>query len=288
MSIKDKAIIIRVRSTVWSARRYDKQLSLHLTQAASAAKDAARVNQYLLTGADYEFKEISVKLRIIREFVDHATVPWDAHGGRLITPKAYFDLLPSLNALTDDFYNAVKTFINVYPERAVVAQQRLGSMLKPEMYPSVQDLVDAFRVGIDTEAVPTLAPGDLRGGADEAEIERLRESVERTVARRINESITAQWHRLLEDVTRLNSSVAPRDDKANRIYTTTVEGLRHTAKVLRDINVTEDPDLDKLCGDVLDALALASADTLRISPSQRERVFQSTDKVKKTIEGLLL
>lgn len=289
MSLADKTLIVRLKASVWSARRFDNSSTAALTADKKASRAAARVNQYLMVGADTELKEVHEVVRAARDYLDNNSVPWDAHGGRLVTPQAWFGMQPEVNKFKARYAAAVEKFLNNYPANAAIAAKNLGDLFQPGMFPFPQRLPAMFGFEIQLEALPLSAPSDPRYGLSQDELDILRTNIERTVMDRLDASLEAQWRRLLEEVSRLNAAVAEREEgRRTPIFETTVEKLRNTAQVLKEMNVTDSSHINNLCGEVLDALHGVGVDTLRISASQRADVHKATSAVMKKLEGLLL
>jgi hypothetical protein len=289
MSLAEKTLIVRLKASVWSARRFDNSSTAALTADKKASRAAARVNQYLMVGADTELKEVHEVVRAARDYLDNNSVPWDTHGGRLVTPQAWFGMQTEVNKFKAKYTTAVEKFLNNYPANAAIAAKNLGDLFQSGMFPFPSRLPAMFGFEVQLEALPLSAPSDPRYGLSQEEIDILRTNVERTVMDRLDASLEAQWRRLLEEVSRLNAAVAEREEgRRTPIFETTVEKLRNTAQVLKEMNVTDSSHINILCGEVLDALHGVGVDTLRISASQRADVHKATSAVMKKLEGLLL
>lgn len=287
MSLADKALVVRVTSRAWTARRFDRAASDGVTSDAQAVVGAARVNNYLMAGADDELKKVNTIVRELRDYIDANTVPWDNAGGRLLTPMAWVGMKAVIDEFKRAFNSAVAEFVVMYPTNLSKAQVNLGALYDHTQFPHQDDLHHLFALDVRPEALPLAAPSDVRYGPNADELDALRQSIEQTVNSRLTDSLKAQWERLREEVTRLNAVTAPRDGRRPPIFETTVDKLRHTAGVLRDMNITNDPALDAVCQEVLSALADVTADTLRSSAVQRDNVHAATKAVLDKLGGLL-
>jgi hypothetical protein len=285
MSLADKALVIRVNSRAWTARRFDRELSDGVTAGAQAVTGAARVNNYLMAGADNELKAINSIVREVRDYIDANTVPWDNAGGRLITPKAWVSMKGVLDEFMRAFHNAVATFVVMYPMNLSKAQVNLGALYDATQFPHQDDLHRLFALDVRPEALPLAAPSDPRYGMNDAELSALRTTIETTVNAKLEESLSLQWKRLREEAERLHNVTAPRDGRRAPIFETTVEKLSHTARVLRDMNITDNAELNATCDDILTALAGVSAESLRTSATQRDSVHAATQAVLDKLGG---
>jgi hypothetical protein len=217
------------------------------------------------------------------------SVVWDAHGGRLVTPFTWFNMQPELKRLHAKFEAAVAAFVAAYPDAQARAQTALGDLYDASMFPPVHTLPALFRLDVRPEALPLSAPSDPRYGMTDEELADLQANITRTVEERLEASLTTQWQRLHEEVTRLANAVTERETgKRQPIFETTVEKLRNTAEVLKEMNITNDAHIDYVCGVVLDALRSVGVDTLRNSAVQREAVRDATSEALRVIDGMLL
>lgn len=289
MSLSDKALVVRVKSSAWTARRYDRSTSQDLTDENGAARSAARVNQYLMAGADEELKVVNQVVRDARDFVESQTVPWDTYGGRLVTPFTWFHMQTKLREYHKKFNEATEVFVTNYPTNVLIAQRNLGKLYDPTLFPHQSAIASLFSFEIQPEALPLSSPNDPRYGMTRTELDELRASIERTVEERMDQSLELQWKRLRDEVARLNKSTGLRPDGTKPpIFETTVEKLRNTAMVLKEMNITDNSHINIICGDVIDALNDVGVDTLRNSETQRADVHKATLSVLKRIDGLLL
>lgn len=286
MSLADKALIVRVSSKVWTARRFDRNASDEVVTGNQAITGAARVNNYLMAGADAELKQVNTIVRELRDYIDQNTVPWDNAGGRLLTPMAWVSMRGVINEFTTAFHKAVAEFVVMYPTNLSKAQVNLGQLYDASHFPSQDELHTLFALDVRPEALPLAAPNDPRYGPSASELDALRRSIEDTVNNRLNESLTLQWERIREEVERLNKVTAPREGRRTPIYETTVDNLRQTASVLRDLNITNDARLNQICDEVHDALYGVTAETLRNSAVQRDNVHAATKAVLDKLGGI--
>lgn len=288
-SLSDRALIVRVTSTGWTARRFDRSSSEQLTDNAEATRSAARVNQYLMAGADAELRAVNQCIREMRDYVEEQTVPWDTHGGRLVTPFTWFTMQPKILEITARFNALVAEFVARYPASVEEAKNHLGALYNPNFFPHPTAVASLFSLRVVPEALPLSSPSDPRFGMTQSELDALHAQIVSNVEARMEESLMSQWKRLRDEVARLNAAVATREgSKRTPLYETTLEKLRNTALVLQEMNVTDSPHINILCGEVIDALHGISIDTLRESDSQRANVHTMTSSVLKRIEGLLL
>ena len=181
MSLADKALVIRVTSRAWTARRFDRAASDGVTNDAQAVVGAARVNNYLMAGADDELKKVNTIVRELRDYIDANTVPWDNAGGRLLTPMAWVSMKAVIDEFKRAFTNAVAEFVVMYPTNLSKAQVNLGALYDHTQFPHQDDLHHLFALDVRPEALPLAAPSDVRYGPNAAELDALRLSIENTV-----------------------------------------------------------------------------------------------------------
>ena len=119
MSLADKALIVRVASKVWTARRFDRTASDEVVSENSAISGAARVNNYLMAGADAELKRVNTIVRELRDYIDKG--PIVALREKILKSMNLTE--EKLKAMTPDQQNAVEAEIARKVKEYLLEQQ---------------------------------------------------------------------------------------------------------------------------------------------------------------------
>jgi len=141
MSINEKAMLVYLNISFWTARKYDKRISQEIEDQYNA-DDAGRYNKILI--AKEHLANIQKIISAARTFHYENTLPWNDNGGRLLPSANYFNYVKSIQGLKDDFQQEVNNFLRVYPDLKDEAKGRLNGMFDEEDYPEENLLEDKF------------------------------------------------------------------------------------------------------------------------------------------------
>lgn len=289
--IQNRAMLVEMSITTWSAFKQDKQVSAEVDQAKGAKVATARVNKRLLAG----FQQVDN----IRKFVAEVwnthykyTSPWSDSGARLLTTASFFEYRPLLAQAEDRFWSLVDELCAVYPTLVSASAFQMGNLHNSNDYPTVAQVRNKFRFAYTFSPVPDT--GDWRIDAANEEVAKVRDELsahyEGVLAQRVAGVTNDLWSRLHECLTHMSERLAdaevPRDTKEGPSYVrvfrdTLVTNALEMCTVLTRLNVTGDPKLEQ-ARQQLEALIVGRSakdlredDTLR--RSTKERVDQILD-----------
>lgn len=270
MSIRDKALLIQVSVSGWTARKLDRKVTEEVDRN-HGAKDAGRYNKLLV---DKEALDpVLQQASAIRAFHHKMTLPWQDGGIRLLPSKLFMAYRKDLQAHIHEFDARVAKFIDLY-ERELVGQarNRLGTLYDPLDYPPASSLRKKFSVDIDEFPVPSAE--DFRVDVGDAERERIRQDMERRLQQRQDEAMADAWGRIREAVGRYTKIGG---DKA-KIYDSMVENAEELTRLLPGLNIADDPQMDRVCQAIIDRL-IVSPNALRNSVKARKALVAEAEGI---------
>jgi hypothetical protein len=281
MSIADECMTANLRISVWTGHRLDKDASRRVAEDAGAERDAARVNKHLIPRET--MKDIISTQGALRTHFYANTLPWKDNGDRLLTRKRFDTFIAEHSGLKHDFEEAVERFLtSLYPAEKERAAFRMGDMFKADDYPSVADLRRRFSVSLDIDAVSEA--GDFRVKIDEGERERLRGEIADALQARIGRAMQDVWARLGDAV----GHMVDRLSEPDAIFRNSMlANLQEVVDVLPDLNVTDDPDLERIRQEVQARLVGHDPATLRNDLAERARVAAAAQDIYNDIGGLM-
>lgn len=281
MSIATKCMVANLSISVWTGHRLDKDASRRVTEDAGAQADAARVNKHLIPRE--ALKGIVTAQGAVRTHFYANTLPWKDNGDRLLTRKRFQTFIMEHERLVDAFNAEVTTFLDTtYLKARESAAFRMGDMFKSEDYPSVDALRRRFAVHLDIDAVTEA--GDFRVQIDADAQERVKTALESAVQRRLAEATRDVWERLADAVGRMAERLGTKD----AIFRNSMlENIQEVADILPDLNVIDDPDLDRLCKEVRDTLVGHDPQVLRTDEAERARVASVAQGIYDEIGDLM-
>lgn len=264
--ITDKAMLVSVHVSVWTARKHDKRVTERVAQEYGADTRAGRYNKKLLANAE-KLEEINNLVGRIRKWVCSVTLPWSDDGPRILPAEIYFEFGKQWTGFESEFERAVDGFLAVYHQYVEEVRPILGAMFREDEYPSVARLREKFSIKRDILPIPTGA--DFRVSLNEAEQERIAREIDEANKRTMAAGIRELWQRLYKVVRHMADQFGDPDRK---LYATTIENLKDLVDLLPMLNLAADPDLTALTERARVELCQYTTEDLRRSPATRKAV----------------
>ena len=273
-NIDSCALLVEFNASVWTARKLDKSATDEVVISKRAgAKDAARVNKHLLAGRN-ELDVIQKHVGAVRTFVYENTLPWSDTGIRLLPTSKFMDFNDRMGKLEEEFVELVNDFVQVYPSLITAQAMALGDMFDRSEYPSAGEMAHKFSFRLNFMPVPKA--GDFRVDVGNEAQEELQKKLAKLADERIElamkdarERLKSHLERMMErlKVEEINGKVSK-----SRIHDSLVEGGLELCDVLKALNLTNDPVLEKARATLENVLRTVDVDDLRKHDSARVEV----------------
>jgi hypothetical protein len=273
-NIDSCALLVEFNASVWTARKLDKSATDEVVISKRAgAKDAARVNKHLLAGRN-ELDVIQKHVGAVRTFVYENTLPWSDTGIRLLPTSKFMDFNDRMGKLEEEFVELVNDFVQVYPSLITAQAMALGDMFDRSEYPSAGEMAHKFSFRLNFMPVPKA--GDFRVDVGNEAQEELQKKLAKLADERIElamkdarERLKSHLERMMErlKVEEVNGKVTK-----SRIHDSLVEGGLELCDVLKALNLTNDPVLEKARATLESVLRTVDVDDLRKHDSARVEV----------------
>ena len=277
-SLSSRAMLCSLSISMWSARKHDPEASEEIAQRYGAQPDAGRYHKVLLPKAALaEVQKIVSEARQEHYFM---TLPWDDSGYRVLPAAAYMDHTEKMRALSNRFAPAVETLVRQFGQLVEEAKARLGGLFRPGDYPAPDELRAKF--SFETRVMPLPDAGDFRVTLSDEEKERIKRQITAAVEASLQVANRELWQRLYEAVSHLADRL--------KAYKVTGNGVEHPFRdsvvtnlvklvdVLPKLNVTADPELERLAADVRASL-LIDPQELRKSESARTETATAAEAI---------
>lgn len=271
-AIHDRAMLVDLHVSQWTARRYDKRVSKQATDNNNATQDAGRFNKALLSKTALE--KITKAVSAIRTYHAEHTLPWGASGSRLLPAVEYFKYMEKMNALQQDFNTAVEAFTINYPMYIADAKLRLNTMYKPEDYPPVDEVKYKFGMAVHVGPVPQ--DSDFRIDLGDIEVNKIREDMRRRAEASQRAALGDLWGRMREVVQNMATRLA---NEKSTFRNSLVENISTVVALLPGLNITNDPALENIRREVEADLCSLHPDTLRTSPDKRKETAAKAQEI---------
>jgi hypothetical protein len=277
-SLSSRAMLCSLSISMWSARKHDPDASEEIAMRHGAQADSGRYHKLLLPKqALAEIQKIVSEARQEHYFM---TLPWGDDGYRVLPAAAYMDHVEKMRTLSNRFAGAVDTLARQFLTLVDQAKTRLGGLFCEQDYPACNELAAKF--SFETKVIPLPDAGDFRVALGDEEKDRIKRQITAAVEASLQVGSRELWQRLYEGVSHMAERLTA--------YKVTGEGVEHPFRdsivtnlvklvdVLPKLNVTNDPELERLTGQVHASL-LVDPKELRQSESVRAETAKTAAEI---------
>lgn len=277
ISISSSAMLVSISISCWSARKLDKKVSEEVTTNKGASKRAARVNKNLLAD-DMRLEAIQKYAADIRNWLNAVTIPWSDMGVRLVTTTQFFDFKQALDERKAEFERLAADFIVAYPTLISAQAFKLGTMFNRDEFPSVDEIARKFSMSYTFMPLPEA--GDFRVDIGNQAAEELRQQYEEAYNQRVQEAMSDVWGRLKSVLDKISERLTTDELGKNKVFRDTlVSNAIEVCDMLKYLNVTQDPELERARKLTEQALLGITADELRKEDGARADVKSRVDEI---------
>lgn len=303
-SIASAAMLGSLNISVWEGRKKDKTTEAEIVASKGAgSKRAASVHKSLFAESP-ALEAIKALRGEARVWFNKVTLPWDDNGNRIITTAQYFEVMQDAARYEKRFHALVSTFVTAYPLEISKQAFELGALFDRNEYPKPEDIAHKFKFALNVNPLPMA--GDFRIDIGQEALKELQERCERDTEERLKTAMSDAWLRVktqvewirdrLQAVTEFDPNNVEEektvDDEGKvtgvkiikkrrpKLHESMLDNGIELCGLLRDLNVTSDPQLEEARKMLEAALLPVDIDSLRESP-------QVQSSTKKKMEDIL-
>jgi hypothetical protein len=276
MSLTNKALLVSLNISVWTARKLSKSESEEVVRRHGAVDGAARVNIALLPGAD-SLRDIQLLAGTIRTDFYQLTLPW-MNEMSIIKTDGYLGFTQVMARHKQKFDGTVSKFMAEYPSLREAAQSRLNGLYNHTDYPQPHKVAEKFKMEVAFFPVPDA--NDWRVQLSDTETEFLRKQIEDKVMESQGRAMREAWDRIHAVVSKARERLA---DPKNVFRDSLVENARELCRILPSLNIADDPHLERMRDEVERNLCDYDPDDLRKNEGVRLAV---ADKMKEIMDRM--
>jgi hypothetical protein len=272
MQLSDRAILVQLNISTWSANKLDKEISAETSAIKGAISNSVRTHKSLLPMCDL-LDDIKKKASLIRTKFYENTLPWGVKGIQILPTANYLAFMTDFRKERAEYEQLVNRFVPEYPQLVVDAQRFLGAAYKPADYPEAHEIGDKFKMDMQVMPVPNT---DFRVNIADEELQRIHDEVEARVKQAAKGAMMDVWQRLYDKVKHLAEKL---DDPKAIFRDSTVNHLVDLCEMLPRLNVMDDPNLEAMRQEVEAKLAGYNPDTLRADVKVRQTVATEANDI---------
>lgn len=284
--LSEKAMLADLLIKGWSGRAFDKTATDFTLSQHQAQDGMGRFTKSLV------LKDVLKRIRKseneARETHRTLTLPWAEKGVRILPATAFHDYQSQMSAHKVDWQAAVAEVVSSYEKHIEDARAALGGLFDANDYPDREDF--ASRFAFETDLEPLDATGDFRMKLSDAEVKKLQDKVAAKTEARLAVAMTDVYGRLHGVVAHMAERLAaynPDAPKEAPFRDATLSNVQEIVDLLPKLNLTNDPALDALAGDVSAKLLAMDAKTLRSDDAARANVADAAQKIADTMAGFM-
>jgi uncharacterized membrane-anchored protein YhcB (DUF1043 family) len=268
--IATSSMLVELSIGCWTARKLDRKVSNQVDVDSGAKTRAGNYQKNLLAGTQ--------KLENIVKFAANArawhqvnTLPWSDNGLRLLPMENFIRYKERLGDIEEEFDSLVQDFLDDYPNLVSAAAFQLGNLFDRSEYPEVDQIADKFRFNYMFSPVPIA--GDFRIDINEQAKAELEEQFKQNFDARLQNAMKNAWSRLHDCLTHVSERLEDNESGANKLFRNSlVENAQELVDLLKVLNVTKDPDLERARQELAQTFVGLDADDLRKDPDTRKGV----------------
>lgn len=271
MNLSDRALLVQLSISQWSARKYDRKASKQVADANHASANAGRYNKALMPMNGY-LEDVHSKSNTIRAVFYNETLPWGLEGMQILPTANYLNFMTEFRKHKGEWEYLVNLFFDNYERLRDEAKTNLGDLYNPLDYPALDDMRKKFNMDLAVFPVPAT---DFRVQIGNDELSRIQQDIERRVQDAQLTAMRDVWQRLFDRVKHIAEKCA--DPKAI-FRDSMMENARELCDLLPRLNLTDDPNLERLRQEVESKL-IHHPDALRNNPDLRRDTATEAKKI---------
>jgi hypothetical protein len=280
-NIHANGLLVSMKISQWSARKYDKRVTAEVHEKHHAAADAGRYNKHLLPGDAPSYKALLTHLTATRNEHYTQTLTWSDDNQRLLPTANHANYRRFVENAKATAISLLSDFMADYPALRDAARDRLNGLYRPEDYPSVSELREKFSIAVEYTPVPS--GEDFRCALSAEILQAMEADVNARVRQSTDGAMRDAWQRLYTCV----GHVYERLSQPGAVFRDSLIGnARELTDVLQRLNVTGDQELERMRQDVERQIAAVSVEDLRNDNRLRESVAADANVILKSIRRI--
>lgn len=209
-------------------------------------------------------------------------LPWEDRGSWLLPVVRLSYVQKEMDRIRNNFMDALQELLDNYDSLQADYYRALPGVLSQEVpFPTKQQLADAFGLDFYITALPNTADVRLNHISTKA-VDELRESMQADMDKRLGNTRQAIVDRLTDNVKTLHTQTA---DKESRLFKSLVTNIEEDCDVLPSLNLTKDPEIDRLIKRVRTELSSLDIDSLKQNAKLRAQTHKLSGSILAELEN---
>lgn len=276
-SVSDRAVLVNLSISQWSAAKSDKKVNREVAQAHGSEEQMGNYRKQLV--AKDAVKKYSQLASDIRQEFYRITLPWGDNGDRILTSKAYFDFSAKFRKRQAELESAWDDFCYLYPQLVEDARKLLNGLHNSADYPAVSEIRGKFSIKLDVKPVPQAE--DFRVQLGEEEVSRLKAQITADSAASVERAMRDVWSRMRDVIAKISERCKLYDQQnpqAHPFHASTVENITDLLEIIPALNLTGDPQVEEFAQEMRQ-LTRYTPEQLKHTEYAREDIASRADEI---------
>lgn len=266
-NLAKRAMLAMPNISVWTARRYDREVSEEVAKDHNAdVERAGRYNKVLINVRSPEYQNVVKAAGAARRYHESRTLPWAQDGARILSAAMFDEYQREMVKHREGFGHAVTELVREYPRLVEEQKQIVNGLFKPSDYPKQEELSRKFGFHIGIYPVPSA--DDFRVALDNDDVEAIRAKIEMEVEDTVKSAERERWERLMRVVAH---AVERLSNPENRFQDSLIGNIQTAVEVLPKLALRDDPGFDEVLADVRQKLTVLDPKELRDEKNRKLR-----------------
>jgi hypothetical protein len=292
-----KATLVSVNVSIYTARRFDRNVTDEVNKRHRATDDAGRYNKLLIEAE--HLKACTALVSQARELHYKYTRAWGDDGQRILPNTLYAEFVAKFRVIKQEYEAAADAFCRNFTRYVNERKAQLNGLFNPADYPSAADIRSKFKLELRFGNVPDA--GDFRSEAlDESVADDIRAEIAEAAKQQEREAINDTFRQIADVVGHMSAKLKEfeaydpnkknkKTGKVQKVYfkDTLVENVRELAGLLPAFNLTDDPRLTNITTRIEKELLQDTAKDLRENDDARVAVQKSAEEIYDAVSAFM-
>lgn len=280
INLSEKAVLVRLKTSTWSAQKFDRSVSEEVSRSHKAEARAGRFYKDLIS--DTQLKNINRLIGYARDYHEMKTLPWLDGGTRILPSKGYLEYVQEMREYRQALEQLVEEFIQDHYDNAIErAAKQLGDLFNPADYPTKDELRHKF--GISMRVMPIPDTQDWRIDVQQDELNELIEDHTQQLKEATQQATKEIVNRIHETVSHVYERLS---DEDKRFHNSLIGHVESLVEVLPELNITDDPQISRLTEEMRLKLATCDPTELRKDSDARQQAASTAKGILDTMSSI--
>lgn len=269
-TFSESAMLVSFTWRQWGATKEDKKLTKEIADSHQFEGPGGRYFKILIRSSILKtYENLGA---YARDWHYRHTLAWGDTNQRLLPTKMYFDYVKQMGEYAKQGAALADEFVAKYDNELALAKRRLKDAFNEGDYPTKDSLRRKFACELNYWPLPSDNTNDFRIQIGQKQLNKMAAQIQSHYKRVYEESMRDLWNQLYERINHMHEQLT---GQKKRVHHTLVNNTEEWLDVLSKLNVTDDPQYNKMIAEA--RLKLCKYTTEKIKGDDPTRTQVSND-----------